>query len=66
MVKNVPAMPETGVRPLGQEDHLEKGLATHSRVLSGEIPWTEELGRLWSVGSQKSDAAKPPPKIPNA
>ena len=44
LVKNVPAMPETGVQPLGQEDPLEKGMATHYSALSWEIPWTEELG----------------------
>ena len=66
LVKNVPAMPETGVQPLSQEDPLEKGMATHCIALSWEIPWTEELGGLWSMGSQKSDATKPPPKIPDA
>ena len=53
MVKNVPAMPETGVQPLGQEDPLEKGMATHYSALSWEIPWTEELGGLWSMGLQR-------------
>ena len=41
-VKNPPAMLETQVPPLGQEDSLEKGMATHSRTLAWEIPWTEE------------------------
>ena len=46
MVKNLPAMQETWVLSLGQEDPLEKGLATHSSILAWRIPWTEELGRL--------------------
>ena len=52
-VKNLPAMEETGVRSLGQEDPLEKGMATHSRILVWRIPWTEEPGRLQSIGSQR-------------
>ena len=52
MVKNLPAMWETHVRSLGWEDPLEKGIATHSSVLAWRIPWTEEPGRLQSVGSQ--------------
>ena len=43
MVKNLPAMQETGVRSLGQEDPLEKGMATHSSILAWQISWTEEL-----------------------
>ena len=43
MVKNLPAMQETQVESLGQEDPLEKGIATHSNILAWEIPWTEEL-----------------------
>ena len=46
MVKNLPAMQETQVQSLGREDTLEKGIATHSSILSWEIPWTEEPGRL--------------------
>ena len=46
MVKNVPAMQETWVESLGREDPLEKGMATHSSILSWRIPWTEEPGRL--------------------
>ena len=42
MVKNPPAMQETQVQPLGQEDPLGKGMATHSSVLAWRIPWTEE------------------------
>ena len=51
MVKNLPAMLETWVPSLGQEDPLEKGMATHSSILAWRIPWTEEQGRLQSVGS---------------
>ena len=43
MVKDLSAMHETRVRSLGQEDPLEKGLATHSNILASRIPWTEEL-----------------------
>jgi len=46
MVKNLPAMQETWVGSLGQEDPLEKGLATHSSILVWRIPWTEEPGGL--------------------
>ena len=53
MVKNLPAMWETWVQSLGQEDPLEKEMAAHSSVLAWEIPWREEPGRLQSVGSQK-------------
>ena len=47
MVKNLPAMWETCVRFLDQEDPLENGRATHSSGLAWRIPWTEEPGRLW-------------------
>ena len=53
--KNLPAMQETQeawVQSLGPEDPLEKGKATHSRILARRIPWTEEPGGLQSVGSQ--------------
>ena len=53
MVKNLPAMQETQVRSLGQEDSLEKGMATHSSILAWRIPWTEEPGRLQSMGLQR-------------
>ena len=53
MVKRLPAMQDTRVRSLGQEDPLEKEMATHSSILASEIPWTEEAGRLQSMGSQK-------------
>ena len=46
MVKNLPAMQETGVRSLGWEDPLEQGIATHSSILAWRIPWTEEPCRL--------------------
>ena len=52
-VKNLPAKQETWVQPLGQEDPLENEMATHSSVLAWEIPWTEEPGRLQSMGSQR-------------
>ena len=53
MVKNLPAMQDTQVRPLGQEDPLEKGMATHPSILAWRILWTEEPGRLQSVGLQR-------------
>ena len=53
MVKNLPAMQETGVLSLGQEDPLREEMATHSSILAWRIPWTEEAGGLWSVGSQR-------------
>ena len=53
MVKCLPAMQETGVQSLGQEDPLEKEMATFSRILAWEIPWTEERGRLQFMGSQR-------------
>ena len=52
-VKNPPAMQETWVQSLGQEDPLEKEMATHSNILAWRIPWTEEPGRLQSMGSQR-------------
>ena len=51
-VKNPPAMRETWVRFLGQEDPLEEGMTTHSSILAWRIPWTEEPGGLQSTGSQ--------------
>ena len=53
MVKHLPAMWETRVRSLGQEDPLEKEMATHSSTLAWKIPWMEEPGRLQSMGSQR-------------
>ena len=52
MVKNLPAMQETRVQSLGQENPLEKGMATHSSILALRIPRTEEPGGLQSMGSQ--------------
>ena len=52
-IKNTPAMQEMQVRSLGGEDPLEKEMATHSRILSWEIPGTEESGGLQSTGSQR-------------
>ena len=52
-IKNLPAMQETQVRSLGQEDPLEKGMATHSSILAWEISWTEEPSELQSVGLQR-------------
>ena len=53
MVKCLPAMRETRVQSLGREDPLEKEMATHSTILTWIIPWTEEPGRLQSMGSQR-------------
>ena len=55
MAKSWPAMQEIQVRSLGQDDPLEKEMATHSSILAWEIPSTEEPGRLQSIGSQESD-----------
>ena len=55
-VKNLPAMQETRVPFLGREDSLEKEMAIHSSMLAWRIPWTEEPGRLQSMGLQESDA----------
>ena len=51
-VKNLPAVQETWVQSLGQEDLLEKGMATHSSILAWRIPWTEKPGEPQSMGSQ--------------
>ena len=53
MVKNLPAMQETLVGSLGQEDPLEKGMTTHSSILAWRIPWTEQPGRLHSPWDPK-------------
>ena len=52
MVKRLPAVQETRVQSLGWEDPLEKEMATHSSILAWKIPWTEEPGRLQSMGSK--------------
>ena len=54
MVKHLSAVLETQVRSLDQEDPLEKEMATHSSTLAWKIPWTEESGRLQSMGSQRA------------
>ena len=53
MVKCLPAMRETRVQSLGQEDPLEKEIATHASTLAWKIPWMEEPGRLQSIGLQR-------------
>ena len=53
-VKHLPTMQETQVQSLGQEDVLEKEMATHSGILAWKIPWTEEPGRLQCMGLQRS------------
>ena len=53
MVKNLPAVRETGIRFLGRKDPLEKGMATHSSILAWKIPWTEEPDGLQSMESQR-------------
>ena len=53
MIQNLPAMWETQVQSLGWEYPLEKEMATHSSILAWEIPWTEEPGRLQSMGSKR-------------
>ena len=54
-VKSLPAVQETQVPSLAQEDPLEKEMASHSSILAWRIPWTEEPGRLQSMGSQELD-----------
>jgi len=53
MVNNLPAMQETQVQSLGQEDSLEEGMAMHSSILAWRISWTEKPGRVQSMGSQR-------------
>jgi len=53
MVKTLPSMRETWVQSLGWEDPVEKRMATHSSILAWRIPWTEEPGRLQSMGLQR-------------
>ena len=53
MVKNLPAMREIRVQSLGWEDFLEEGMAAHSSTLAWRLPWTEEPGRLQSIGSHR-------------
>ena len=58
MIKNLPAMQETWVQPLGWEDPLEKGMATHSNILACRTPWTEESGGLQYMDSQSPTKLK--------
>ena len=58
VVKNPPAIHEVWVPSLGQEDPLEDGMATYSSILAWRIPWTEELGRLQSIGYKELDTTK--------
>ena len=58
MVKDLPALQEIWVQSLGQEDPLEKEMGTHSSTLAWKIPWTEEPGRLQSLGSLESDTTE--------
>ena len=57
-LKRLPAMWETWVQSLGQEDPLEKETATHSSILAWRIPWTEELGGLQAMGHKESDTTE--------
>ena len=58
IVKRLPTVLETWVQSLSQEDPLEKEMATHSSTLAQKIPWTEEPGRLQSMGSKESDTTE--------
>ena len=57
-VKSLPAKQNTRVQSLGLEDLLEKEMATHSSILAWKIPWTEEPGRLQSMGRKESDTTE--------
>ena len=58
LVKNLPAMQETWVQPLGWEDPLEKEMAMHSSTLAWKIPWTEEPGSYSPWGHKESDTTE--------
>ena len=58
MVRHLPAVRETWVRSLGWEDPQEKEMATHSSTLAWKIPWTEEPGRLQSMGHKELDTTE--------
>ena len=58
VVKNQPAVQETRVRSLGQEDPLQKGMAAHSSILAWRIPWIEEPGRLQSIGPRRVETTE--------
>ena len=65
-VTNLPAMQEIQVPSLGQEDPLEKGMASHSSTLAGRIPWTDESGGLYSPwGHKESDTTELTPTLSN-
>ena len=57
-VKNLPAVKEIRVQPLGWEDPLEKGTEIHSSILAWRIPWTEKPGGLQSMGLQRGDTSE--------
>ena len=57
-VKSLPAVQKTWVQSLGQEDPLEKGMDTHSSIIAWEIPWTEESGKLQSIGCRELDTTE--------
>ena len=63
MVRNPPAMPETWVRSLGQEDPTKESMATHSTILAWRLSWTEKPGRLQSVGLKESDTTEVPEHV---
>ena len=58
IVKDLPAMQETKVQSLGQEDPLEKGIATHSSILAWRIPWTEESGGVLGLTKRQVDSRR--------
>ena len=58
MAKNLPALQKTWVQYLGPEDPLEEEMATHSNILAWRISWSEEPGRLWSIGLQSQTRLK--------
>ena len=64
MVKNLPAMQETRVRPLGWEDPLDEEMATHSSIRAWRIPWTKEPGGHSQWGHKESDTAEQLTHIP--
>ena len=57
-IRSLPAMQKTWVQSLGQEDPLEKGMDTHSSIIAWEIPWTEESGKLQSIGCRELDTTE--------
>ena len=65
-VKNLPAVQGTQVQSLGWEDPLEKGMATHSSILAWRIPWTQEPGRLQSMGHKEPDMTERISRTQNA